>query len=145
MTNDLHTLRTLIIDDEAHNRDTLGKFLKRYCPEVMLVGEASGVNSGIQTILELYPDLVLLDIHMDNGTGFELLHAFSDINFRVIFISAFDKNSILAFKLSGLEYLVKPVSQVELSEAIKRVMKMETKYFSLQLQALEENLTEVDN
>ena len=138
-------LRTIIIDDEAHNRDTLAKFLKRYCPEVTVVGTASGVKSGIHAILELHPDLVLLDIHMDDGTGFDLLHAFSDINFRVIFISAFDKNSILAFKLSGLEYLVKPVSQVELSEAIKRVMKMETKYFSLQLEALEENVRESDS
>jgi len=133
-------LRTVIIDDEAHMRDTLGKFLKRYCPETLLVGEASGVNSGIKTILELHPDIILLDIHMDDGTGFDLLHAFKEIDFKVIFISAFDKNSILAFKLSGLEYLLKPVSPGELSDAIKRVMKTEAKYFPLQLEALEGNV-----
>jgi two-component system LytT family response regulator len=133
-------LRTLIIDDEAHIRDTLGKFLKKYCPEVTLVGEASGVKSGIKAIGELHPDLVLLDLHLDDGTGFDLLHAFKDIDFRVIFISAFDKETILAFKLSGMEYLEKPISPVELSAAIKCVMKTETKYISLQLQALEVNL-----
>ena len=135
--------RAVIIDDEAHNRDTLGKLLKRYCPEVMLVGEASGVKSGIKAILELHPDLVLLDINLDDGTGYDLLHAFSDIDFRVIFISAFDKETILAFKLSGLEYLLKPINPVELSDTMKRVMKMDIKNFSLQLEALEGNVREV--
>ncbi|MCK9401137.1 MAG: response regulator [Bacteroidales bacterium] len=145
MTNDLHTYRALIIDDEAHMRDTLGKFLKRYCPEVMLVGEASGVKRGIKAILEIHPDLILLDINMDDGTGFDLLHAFKDIDFRVIFISAFDKNSILAFNLSGLVYLAKPISPTELSEAIKRVMLTDMKDFAIQLEALEGNLRKVDN
>jgi len=137
--------RAVIIDDEAHIRDTLAKFLKRYCPEVMLVGEASGVKSGIKAILELHPDLVLLDINMDDGTGFDLLHAFIDMDFRVIFISAFDKETILAFKLSGLEYLTKPLNPSELCESIKRVMKMDIKNFSLQLEALEGNVREVSS
>jgi two-component system LytT family response regulator len=133
-------LRTLIIDDEAHIRDTLGKFLKRYCPEVILVGEASGVGSGIRAVLEFHPDLIFLDINMDDGTGYDLLHAFNEIDFRVIFISDFDKDAILAFKLSGLEYLLKPINPIELSDAVKCVMKTDIKYFSLQLQALEENV-----
>jgi two-component system LytT family response regulator len=133
-------LRTLIIDDEAHIRDTLGKFLKRYCPEVILVGEASGVGSGIGAILEFHPDLIFLDINMDDGTGYDLLHAFHEIDFRVIFISGFDKDTIQAFNLSGLEYLLKPINPVEINHAVNCVIKSEIKYFSLQLQALEENI-----
>jgi two-component system, LytTR family, response regulator len=140
MTNDLHTYRVLIIDDEAHMRDTLGKFLKRYCPDVRLVGEASGVKSGMKAIHEFHPDLVLLDINMDDGTGFDLLHTLETINFRVIFISAFDKNTIQAMNLSGLEYLAKPINPTDLGEVINRVMKTEIKHFSLQLEALEGNV-----
>jgi two-component system, LytTR family, response regulator len=115
-------LRTVIIDDEAHIRDTLARLLESCCPHVSVVGEASGVADGIKAIKELHPDLILLDINMKDGTGFDLLNAFPEINFKVIFISAFDKNTIRAFKLSGLEYLTKPVNPEELAAAIKRVM-----------------------
>ena len=133
-------VRTLIIDDELHIRDTLGIMLERFCPEVEVVGMASGVESGVQAIRELDPELVLLDIHMGDGTGFELLHALAPIHFHVIFISAMDRNTIRAFKLSGMEYLLKPVSAVELKMAIDRVMKAEMADFGLQLQALEGNV-----
>ena len=133
-------LRTIIIDDEAHIRDTLTRLLESFCPQVSVVGEASGVADGISAIKELHPDLILLDINMKDGTGFDLLNAFAEIDFKVIFISAFDKNTIQAFKLSGLEYLMKPVNPEEITAAINRVMKTESKYFELQLEALELNI-----
>ena len=92
---------------------------------------------GIKAIKELHPDLVLLDINMKDGSGIDLINAFPEIDFKVIFISAFDKNTIQAFKLSGLEYLTKPVNPEEMSPSINRVMNMEFKYFTLQLKALE--------
>ena len=133
-------LRTVIIDDEAHIRDTLTRLLESFCPQVSLVGEASGVADGISAIKELHPDLVLLDINMKDGSGFDLINAFPEINFKVIFISAFDKNTIQAFKLSGLEYLMKPVNPEEIMAAIGRVMNTDLKYFKLQLEALEMNI-----
>jgi two-component system, LytTR family, response regulator len=114
-------LRILIIDDEAHIRDTLNRLLESNCPEVSLVGEACGVADGIKAIRELQPDLILLDINMKDGTGFDLIYAFPDISFKVIFISAFDKNTIQSFKLSGLEYLMKPFDPGELMAAIDRL------------------------
>ena len=130
-------LRTIIIDDEAHIRDTLARLLESNCPQVSVVGEACGVADGINAIKELHPDLVLLDINMKDGSGFDLLNAFSEINFKVIFISAFDKKTSQAFKLSGLEYLTKPVNPEEMSPSINRVMNMEFKNIALQLEALE--------
>ena len=103
-------IRAIIIDDEAHIRDTLRKLLTINCPEVSVIGEAYGVADGIKAIKEIHPDLVFLDINMKDGTGFDLLNAFTTIYFKVIFISAFDKNTIQAFKLSGLEYMMKPVN-----------------------------------
>jgi len=64
-------LRTLIIDDEVHIRDTLASMLNDYCPRVKIVGEANSVASGITAIRNKIPDLILLDIKMDDGTGFD--------------------------------------------------------------------------
>ena len=136
-------IRTIIIDDEAHIRDTFTRLLESFCPQVSLAGEACGVDDGIKVIKELHPDLILLDINMKDGTGFDLLNAFPEINFKVIFISAFDKNTIRAFKLSGLEYLMKPVNPEEITASINRVMNKEIKYFTLQLEALQMNLRSV--
>ena len=133
-------LRTIIIDDEAHIRDTLARLLESNCPQVSVVGEAYGVSDGIKAIKEFHPDLVLLDINMKDGSGFDLINAFPEIDFKVIFISAFDKNTIQAFKLSSLEYLMKPVNPEEISPSISRVMNMELKYFTLQILALEMNM-----
>ena len=80
-------LRTLIIDDEAHMRDSLTKILAKKCPQVQVVGDAMTVASGLRTILELRPDLVLLDIQMPDGTGFDLLQSLPSIDFRIIFIT----------------------------------------------------------
>ena len=133
-------LTAFIIDDEAHNRDTLAKLLGRYCAEVRVAGMAHGVKSGIEAIRALHPDLVFLDMNLGDGTGFDLLHALAPVNFRVIFVSAMDKDMIHSFRLSSMEYLLKPVSPDELKMAVERVMKADINYFSLQLAALEGNV-----
>ncbi len=135
-------LKTIIIDDEAHIRDTLRKLLKICCPHVVVIGEAAGVADGLKKILALHPDLVILDINLKDGTGYDLLHLIHPVNFRVIFISAFDRRSIQAFKLSSLAYLVKPFSTLDLARAIEEVEHTEVKHFDLILEALEANIRE---
>ncbi|MBC8319886.1 MAG: response regulator [Bacteroidetes bacterium] len=132
-------LRTLIIDDEYHIRDTLTKLTSLFCPEVHIVGEASCVIDGIKKILELHPDLVFLDINMKDGTGYKLLHSVHPVRFKVIFISAFDKKTIHAFKLSSMAYLQKPFHPAEIIEAIKQTALIEAKDFDKYLEALEVN------
>ena len=140
MTKILHYLCALIVDDEPHNRDTLGKLIKRYCPGLMVAGKADGVGTGIKAIRVLKPDIVFLDVNMSDGTAFDLLHALVPVDFRVILVSALDKDTIRAFRLSGMEYLLKPVSPEELKMAVERVIKAEVKHFALQLEALEGNI-----
>jgi len=111
-------LRTLIIDDEAHIRDTLRKLLEMHCPQVSIVGEATGVSEGIKAINKLSPDLVFLDINMKDGTGFDLIHSLDQIDFKIIFISSSNKDTILTLKLGSLEFLTKPVSPDELIAAV---------------------------
>lgn len=86
-------LRTIIIDDEESVRKTLEKLVNRYCPNVKLVGMADGVESGVKAIQKYHPDLVLLDIKMDDGTGFDLLKQLEPVDFKVIFITAYDQLS----------------------------------------------------
>ena len=80
-------LRTIIIDDEAHVRETLKRFINKYCPQVQLVAEAESVVTGLKAITRNNPDLILLDIKMDDGTGFDLLEAIDNIDFKIIFLN----------------------------------------------------------
>ena len=113
-------LRTLIIDDEAHIRNTLSRLLVKYCPKVEIAGGADDVISGISAIRSLHPDLVFLDIHLPDGNAFDLLNAFDTIDFKVVFISSFDSKSIQVFKSSGLIYLQKPFNPFELKEVVEK-------------------------
>jgi two-component system, LytTR family, response regulator len=133
-------LTALIIDDEAHIRDTLTRLIARNCPQVSVVGEASSVADGSNAILELHPDLVFLDINLGDGNAFDMLHALKAYDFAVVFISAFDRETIRAFKLSGLEYLQKPFNSSDLLEVVKRIEKYDISDMALQVQVLEENL-----
>lgn len=133
-------LRALIIDDEDHMRDTLAKLLELHCPDVMLVGQASGVVTGTAAINEFHPDLVLLDIQMKDGTGFDLLYNLPSIDFKVIFVTAYDQYAVQAFRCSAVDYLLKPIDPEHLAEAVKRAGQMVQEHFNLQMKALEENL-----
>ncbi|MBE0648969.1 MAG: response regulator transcription factor [Bacteroidales bacterium] len=133
-------LRTLIIDDEYHIRDTLINMLEMHCPEVKVVGQASGVVSGMEAIKELQPELVLLDIQMKDGTGFDLLYGLPSIDFKVIFVTAYDQYAIQAFRFSAVDYLLKPVNPEQLKEAVTRAENLIHDYFRKQMKVLEENL-----
>jgi two-component system, LytTR family, response regulator len=133
-------LRTIIIDDEPHIRDTLRKLLARHCPQVSVIGEASGVAEGIKTIMKLHPDLVFLDMNLNDGTGFDLIHSLHPIDFKIIFVSALDKDIIQAIKLSSLEFLSKPINPNELIAAVKYAERSEPRDLDLKLKALEVNV-----
>ncbi len=133
-------LRTLIIDDEAHIRNTLSLMLKRFCPQVAMAGEADGVKSGIEAIETSHPELVFLDINLSDGSGFDLLHKLKTIDFSVVFISSFNNRSIKAFRLSGLKYLQKPFSPVELLKSVNESKQIDAKDFRLHLEVLEYDL-----
>lgn len=133
-------VRTVIIDDEDHIRDSLAKMLIRNCPASVIIGSADGVASGIRIIHELHPDLVLLDIQMNDGTGFDVLKQYPAPEFRVIFVTAFDQYAVQAFRFSAVDYILKPVNPEHLVAAVERVSQMISEHHRLQMAALEENL-----
>jgi two-component system LytT family response regulator len=114
------------------------------CSNVKLLKSADGVKSGLKAINEQNPDLVLLDIKMDDGTGFDLLKHAEPINFKVIFITAFDQYAIQAFKFSAIDYLLKPVDPEDLVDAVNRAEQMVQQNLSTQLRVLDENLKSQD-
>jgi two-component system LytT family response regulator len=133
-------LRTIIIDDEAHVRETLTLLVKNFCPQVQLVGEASSVESGVKAIRELNPHLVLLDIRMGDGSAFDLLKKFETIDFKVIFITAYEKYAVQAFRFAAVDFLLKPVNPEDLADSVKRAENIIQHQLNTQLQALEENM-----
>jgi two-component system LytT family response regulator len=133
-------IRTLIIDDEQHNRQLIADLLRDHFPNISLIGEADGVKTGLKSIRELSPDLVLLDIRMDDGDAFDLLNQIDNIDFKIIFITAFEEYALKAIKFSALDYLLKPVSLNDLKLAIDKAEKQILKDLNLQLAELSNNL-----
>ena len=114
-------LNAIIIDDEPDSVKYLGSLLQEYCPNVNVVGSANGVGNGLIEIENSNPDLVFLDIEMQDGTGFDLLEKSRHRNFEVIFITAYNQYAIKAFKHSATDYILKPIDILELREAVTRV------------------------
>lgn len=118
-------IRAIIIDDVDNSRLALADDLKTHCPEVIIYGEANSVKTGIDLIKKCKPDIVFLDIELEDGTGFDILEHFDKITFKTIFITGFDSYGIKAIKFSALDYLLKPVDPDDLLKAIKRYKESE--------------------
>lgn len=114
-------IKAIIIDDEKTSRDTLTGLLKRYCKNVEIVAEADGYNSGLEAIKKYKPDVVYLDIQMPDGSGFKLLEDIGEINFEVIFSTAYDQYAIKAIRYSALDYLLKPINPEDLINSVEKI------------------------
>ncbi|WP_105015217.1 LytR/AlgR family response regulator transcription factor [Polaribacter porphyrae] len=117
----MQTIKTIIVDDEINARENLRYLTKTFCPKIEIVYEASNVDSAITAIESYKPQLVFLDIEMPQKNGFQLIHHFKKIDFYIIFVTAYDKYAIKAFKYSALDYLLKPIDIEELKNAVKKV------------------------
>lgn len=136
-------IRSVIIDDEKPFINTLRAVLQKV-DDVMVVGEARSVATGVKMIHELEPELIFLDIQMSDGTGFDLLKQLDRRDFRVIFITAHDHFAIEAFKFSALDYILKPLISDELYQALEKVRRsLEKDRINLQLSVLMDNLNEM--
>jgi two-component system LytT family response regulator len=114
-------IRTIVIDDESKSRETTVELLRRYCPQVDLLKDAASGEEAYPAIMDLKPDLVLLDIEMPYEDGFSFLKRFDRIPFEVIFITAYNQYAIQAIRVCALDYLLKPLSITDLKNAVARV------------------------
>lgn len=133
-------IRTIIIDDEERGRRTLKTQIGKYCPELEIVGEANGVQSGLEIIRHEKPDAVFLDIQMQDGTGFDLLEQIPHVNFAIIFATAYDQYAVQAFKFSATDYLLKPIDPDQLIKAVAKLQsELNSHNLSKKLEALFSN------
>lgn len=116
-------LKALVIDDRIGNINTLNKLLENYCPSLSVCGTATSVEEGVVLIHKLKPDIVFLDIEMNDGTGFDLLQKFKDLFFEVIFTTAYSQYAIQAFKENAIAYLLKPINIEDLQQAVLKAEK----------------------
>lgn len=120
-------IRALIIDDESKARETIVHLIKLACKDVEIAGEADSVKTGVTAIRELKPDLVFLDIQLEDGSGFDILQQLPNISFQVIFITAFNEYAVKAFKYAAMDYLMKPINPKEFINAVERAVSSQDK------------------
>lgn len=113
--------RALIIDDITEARKNLRRDINDWCTEIEIIGEADGVLSGAKEIRKHKPDLVFLDIQMQDGTGFDLLDILGELALKVIFTTASDAFAVKAFRYAAVDYLLKPIDPDELKAAVNKL------------------------
>ena len=135
-------IRTIIIDDEPLSVEALKIILEKKCrDDVQVIATTNSPNLGKSLIEEHKPDLVLLDIEMPGLSGIDLIRSFTNPTFRVVFITAFDAYAIEAFKLSAIDYLLKPVEVDEIIRVVEKIKNENDKsrnILSIQMQKLEQ-------
>jgi two-component system LytT family response regulator len=120
--------KAIIVDDELGARESLSKMLEKNCKNIQVVAKADNMMNAFIEITNHQPDLVFLDIEMPNGNAFDLLERFKEINFNIIFVTAYDHYAIKAIKFSAVDYILKPVDPEELVTAVNRFeSQLETK------------------
>jgi two-component system LytT family response regulator len=130
-------IKAIIIDDEQHCINALMTDLSKHCGNVELAAKCISAKEGIMSIKKEKPDLVFLDIEMPWMNGFEMLEVFDEIDFSIIFTTAHNEFAAKAFRISAVDYLLKPIDAADLKAAVKKV---EEKIHQQQGQANIENL-----
>ena len=134
-------MKALIVDDEYLARTTLHKLIMEFCPAITSIEAAEDVPHAISHIRASKPDIVFLDIEMPGISGINLVDYLDkkELTFKIIFITAYSKYAVEAFRLSAIDYLLKPVSISELKKAVEKAGN-KTELGNKNIEVLQENL-----
>jgi two-component system, LytTR family, response regulator len=136
-------IKAIITDDEAAARNVLSQLLKMEFSNLEIVALCSDVAQTVEAIKELKPDVVFLDVQMPSFAGYEIIDFFEEINFEIIFVTAFDHYAIKAFELNAIDYLVKPINRKRLAKAVEKLsMKLIEKKTIEQFHLLKNSFTQ---
>jgi two-component system LytT family response regulator len=137
-------IRTIIIDDEPSAVSVLSTLLQKYChDDVDLLASANSPDEGKKLIEQLHPDLIFLDVEMPGMTGVDLVRSFNAPTFRVVFVTAYDAYALEAFRVSAVDYLLKPIGSEDVIKVIQKIkndVRNELGKLSQQLQHLDKVL-----
>lgn len=122
----METLKAVIIDDEARARRLLRVMLEESCPQVTVCGDAENLPDGTILIRKLKPDLVFLDIEMPGYSGMRILDFMGpdEVDFELIFTTAYSEFAVKAFQLNAIDYLLKPLQEDQLINAVDKATKL---------------------
>ncbi|MEZ5013778.1 MAG: LytTR family DNA-binding domain-containing protein [Chitinophagales bacterium] len=134
-------IRAVITDDESKARSALKQELAFNCPEVEIVGEADSVESALQCISDVKPELLFLDIQLSDGLGFHILERMQNEQISVIFTTAYSEYALKAFKTHAVDYLLKPISGDDLKQAVAKAIQERKSDQAQQLESLIEQLS----
>ena len=138
------TTTALIVDDERHARLALRGILEEnFANTIQIVGECKDVPEAVRSIHQLRPQIDFLDVEMPEYNGFDLIDFFrpEQIDFKIIFVTAYSEYSLRAFEISAIDYLLKPVRVEHLERALKKIKSNET-FQGINYKTLQENLKE---
>jgi len=110
----------IVVDDEHSAREIIEKLLTKFCPQINLICTCTNLEEAVAVIKENKPELVFLDIEMPNYAGYEITRFFDEINFEIIFVTAYDKYALKAFEVSAVDYILKPIDIIRLKEAVSK-------------------------
>ncbi len=115
-------MKVLIVEDEVDARNVVKYLLSQFFPQIEIIGEVASVSEAKKNIKKEKPDLVFLDIRLEDGSGFDLLESLQQIDFQIIFTTAYDNYAIKAIKFSAADYLLKPINPEEFKQAVNKVL-----------------------
>ncbi len=141
-------IKAIIIDDSAQARKLLRLMLMELASDVQVVGEAENAEDGLRTILKLQPDAIFLDIEMPGKSGLQLAESLigKNIQGKVVFTTAYNAYALKAFRLSAIDYILKPIQEEQLLEAVEKLKEdKKNRDNEVRLKALSENLQEDRN
>jgi len=129
-------IQALIVEDEENSRIVLSEVLSKYCPQVEILDYATDANEAVEKIKLLNPMLVFLDIELPYGNAFDIIKRLNEVNFHIVFTTAYDEYLLKAIKTGAADYLLKPIDYLELAEAIRKIEKKieeKEKYINMEL------------
>jgi two-component system LytT family response regulator len=141
-------IKALIIDDSSQARKLLRLMLNELTPSINLVGDAENVEEGLRLIEKVQPDAIFLDIEMPGKTGLQLAEILIERNYqgKVVFTTAYNAYAIRAFRLSAIDYLLKPIQEDQLIEAVEKLREEKmNRENAARLKVLAKNLNEDRN
>ena len=138
-------IKAIIVDDEQHCINALLKLVEPLSDAIKITDTFNSVDAALQVVHEISPDLVFLDVQINDKTGFDFLKELETIPFEVIFTTAHEKYAVQAFKFSAVDYLLKPIDEDDFTQAISKLnLKIEAKDFSKKVKSLLSNVTKND-
>ena len=110
----------LIVDDMVEAQLILESDIVNHCPNIEIIGKATSIIEAAKFLRRKKPDILFLDIMLEDGTGFDLLEIYPNISSQVIFVTASDEHAIKAFRFAAIDYLLKPIDPEQLREAVAK-------------------------